>query len=323
MMKRVVLRAALAAACLLPARGAQAAAPEKLVYAVPVSIPSALVYIAVDKGYFKDAGLEVEPRVFSSGREALVALLAGQAQLQTVSEVPVVHALLQGNDLVTIATIAEHAEAKLIARKDRGILSPKDLAGKRVATLPGTNSDYLMYAVFHKYGIGLDQVKVANMEPPAMVVAYAQGDIDAFFAWEPHIYYAEKQLPERSVVFPPGELYRGWSTVNMDGRYARAHPEVARKALSALIKAEEFAARHPEEAMRLVNRWLKMDEKALAALWKGIVFKVELDRGLPLSMEKVGRWASETKKSGKPLPKFRDKIFAEPLSREKPSAVHL
>ncbi|MFH1618352.1 MAG: ABC transporter substrate-binding protein [bacterium] len=298
-----------------------AAEPVKLIYALPVAVPSAVAYLAIEKGFFRDAGLDVEAKMFSSGREALVALLAGQAQIQTVSETPVVHAIIQGNNIMTVATIAVHSEAKLIVRKDHGISKPQDLIGKRVATYPGTNSDYFMYEFFRENKIPLNQVKVTNMEPPEMVVAFVKGDIDAYFAWEPHIYYGRKHLADKSVVFYPGELYRGWSMVNMDPEFVRKNPETVRKIIRAFLKTEEFIAGHPKEAMRLTAKWLKIDEELLKALWKNIVFKVELDRKLPEMMRKQGLWALDLTKSKKPLPDFRKFIYDKALNKEKPSAV--
>src|SRR5581483_6760548 len=151
--------------------------------------------------------------------------LAGQAQIQSVSETPVVHAILQGNKIVTIATQSRHTEAKFIGRKDHGIASPADLRGKKIATTPGTNSDYFMYQFLERHGIPVSEVKIANMPPPEMVVAFAKGDIDGFFAWQPHIYYGQHQLPEQSIVFPPGDLYVGRNTVNMNSDYVKEHPE--------------------------------------------------------------------------------------------------
>ena len=217
-----------------PVRAADAPkdAPVKVVYALPRTVPAVLPYVALDKGFFRDEGLEVEGRMFSSGREALQALLAGQAQLQSVSETPVVHAILQGNDIVTIATVARHREAKLLARKDRGIERPADLKGRRVATLPGTNSDYFMDLFFEKHGIRREKVKLANLNPPEMVAAFAQGSIDAFFAWEPHVHYTMRKAPEVSRLFGPEGLYEGRTTLNMRGEVARARPEIARRATS-------------------------------------------------------------------------------------------
>lgn len=295
-----------------------------LVYALPVTVPAALAYIAFDKGYWKEEGLDVEAKMFSSGREALQMLLAGQAQLQSVSETPIVHAVIQGNDVVTVATIAEHAEAKILARKDHGIAKPSDLRGKKVATLPGTNSDYFMYKFFEKQKIPLDQVQIANMAPPEMIVSLTKGDIDAYFAWEPHIFYGRRELGDKVVEFYPGELYRGFNTLNMNGEFAKKNPNTVRAVLRALLKSEAFVRAHPDEAAELVAKRLNMQPDVVKTLMKENVYKLELHKRLPPLMNSIGRWALDQKGLSKdPLPDFRSHIDDGPLRQEKPSAVTL
>lgn len=310
--------AAFAALLLLASRAG--AETNKLVYALPVSVPAVVPYVAVDKGFFRDEGLEVEARMFSSGREALQALLAGQAQIQTVSETPVVHAIIQGNRIVTVATVARHQEAKLLARADIG--NPADLVGRRVATLPGTNSDYFMYKFLAAHGLKPAQLKITNMPPPEMVAAYARGDIDGYFAWEPHVQFGLAVVPKSRVHFP-GKLYRGWATVNMDPLFVKANPETTRKILRALIKAEAFVKAHKDESLLLVASRLKMDAKVLRSVWDQSQYRVELDKGLVLQMTEIGLWSSETSKSNKPLPNFRQFIYDEPLRKERPKSVSL
>ena len=318
------LTAALVAAALVGASPRPAAAETtKLVYALPTTAPAVIPYVALDKGLFGKEGLEVEGRMFPSGREALQSLLAKHAQLQTVSETPVVHAILQGNDIVTVATVARHIEAKLIARPSRGIRSPADIRAKRVATLPGTNSDYFMYRFFDHYGIPLGDVKIANMSPPDMVVAYARGEIDAYFAWEPHIYYGKKQVPDDSVVFYPGQLYQGRTTVNMNRDYVRQNPEIVRKVIRALLAAEDFVRWHPEEALEVASKRLKMEPSVYKELWPEQVMKVELDEGFLRLLEGVGRWAAEKSGRTEPMPDFRDRIYTEALVKERPWAVEI
>lgn len=295
----------------------------KIVYAMPTTVPAVLAYVADEKGFWKEEGLDVEAKMFPSGREALQALLARNAQVMSVSETPPVHAILQGNKIYCVATIAEHIETKLIARMDRGISRPKDLKGKKVATLPGTNSDYFMYEFLKKYGISPRELKIANMSPPDMVVAYVKGDIDAYFAWEPHIYYGKKQLPDVSIVFYPKELYRGRTTVNMNQDYVRQHPGVVRKLIRGLLKAESFVENFPEKALEMEAKRLNMERDVLNALWPEHVFKVQLDRDFLPLLEKVGRWAAELHKLKKPFPDFREYIYEEALKKERPSSVEI
>jgi NitT/TauT family transport system substrate-binding protein len=318
------LTAALVAGALAGAAPRPAAAElTKLVYALPTTVPAVIPYVAIDKGFFRQEEIEIDAKMFPSGREALQSLLTKHAQLQSVSETPVVHAMLQGNDIVTVATVARHIEAKLIAKPSRGIRSPVDIRGKRVATLPGTNSDYFMYRFFDHYGIAPGDVKIANMSPPDMVVAYARGEIDAYFAWEPHIYYGKKQVPDDSLVFYPGQLYQGRTTANMNRDYVRQHPEVVRRVIRALLAAEDFVRWHPEEALEVASKRLNMEPAVYRELWPEQVMRVELDDGFLRLMEGVGKWAAEKSGRKEPIPDFRERIYTDALVKERPWAVEI
>ncbi len=319
---RTTLPASLAL-CLFAAAGVWAAEPIKLVYALPTTVPAVIPYVALDKGFFLEEGLDVEGKMFPSGREAIGSLLSKHAQLQSVSETPVVHAILQGNQIMTVATVARHMEAKIIARKSRGISGPADLRGKKVATLPGTNSDYFMHRFFEHHGIPLNSVKISNMSPPIMVVAYAKGDIDGYFAWEPHIYYGRKQVPADSVVFYPGSLYSGRTTVNMNRDYVESHPEVVRKVIRALLKAEDFVRWHPEEALAVAAKRLNMDPEIFRELWPEQVMQVELDAGFLSLLENIGAWAAKNAGRKGPLPDFRAHIYSDALRAERAYSVQI
>ena len=294
-----------------------------ILYAAPTSLAAAICYLASLKNYFNEEGLDVDEKLFSSGRDALEVLLAEQAQFQSVSETPVVHAIIQGNDIVTIATVSEHHEARVIARVDHGINNPWDLKGKKVATAAGTNSDYFMYEFLKKYHLETTDVQITNMKAPDMRFALLKGDIDAYFAWEPQIYYAKKELGSKAIVFPPGDLYNGRHTVNMNRAYAEKNPEIVRKIIRALLKAELFIKNNPAEAKKLVGKKLRIDSSDIDVLWKEIIFKVELDKNLPMLFEKIGRWSAIVNKKVGPLPNFKSHIYKDALLKEKESAVEI
>ena len=103
---------------------------EKLVLGT-VHLPAlGLVYIAQAKGYFARHGLEVEPRRFTTGRDALAALAAGEVDVATALETPVVLRAGRDASLRILTTLhVSVGSTRLVARADRGIAAPADLAG--------------------------------------------------------------------------------------------------------------------------------------------------------------------------------------------------
>lgn len=297
---------------------------EQIVYAIPITVAAIPSYVALKKGFWEEEGLHVEAQMFSAGRLALDALLAGNAEVMSVSETPLVHAIIQGNDIYIVATVTEHQETKLIARRDHTIEQPTDIRGKRVATLPGTNSDYFMYKFLEKHDIGLDEVKITNMSPPDMVISLVQGNIDAYFAWEPHVYYAKQQLGEKAIVFEPQELYAGRHTIAMNQKFVQENPTVVEKLMRGFLRAENFVKKNPEEAMNIVSEVTGMDKAALKTLWKEYRIKVQLDAAFLEILEKEGKWVLSLKNlTSQQLPDFRKYIYSQALKRVNPASVEL
>jgi NitT/TauT family transport system substrate-binding protein len=119
--------------------------PEKITLAVAAQPISAPVYVAYEKGFFKEEGLQVSLPSFGSGKDALALVLQGKAAFCTVAETPLVFAAINGKSFHIVATMAESTKyMKIVARKDRGIRSARDLSGKRIGVTMGTNAEYYL-----------------------------------------------------------------------------------------------------------------------------------------------------------------------------------
>ena len=89
----------------------------KITYAMPITVAAIPAYVALEKGFWKEEGLDVQAQMFPSGRQALDALLSKSAEVMSVSETPLMHAILQGNKIYIVTTVTQHQEVKLIARR--------------------------------------------------------------------------------------------------------------------------------------------------------------------------------------------------------------
>lgn len=144
-----------------------------------------------------------------------------------------------------------------------------------------------------------------------MVTALVQGNIDAYFAWEPHIYYAQKQLLQQSIVFPPGDLYHGRHCVAMNQEFVNAHPDVIEKLIRGFQRAEKFVNENPDESMAIVSKVTGMDIGALKSLWPEYKVTVGIDPQLIPILDKEAQWARTLSRSTGPAPNFNDYIYPQ------------
>jgi ABC-type nitrate/sulfonate/bicarbonate transport system substrate-binding protein len=297
------------------------AAGEVITYAMPITVAAIPVYVALDRGFWADEGLSVRPQMFSAGRLALDALLSGNAQVMSVSETPLVHAMLQGHAIYIVATVTRHQETKFIGRRDHGILHADDLRNKTLATLPGTNSDYFMYRLLQATHIETSDVKIVPLQPPDMVSALVRGDIDGYFAWEPHIYYAQQQLGTNGVIIGPDSLYYGRHCVAMNQDFVRKNPEIVIKLLKGLVKAEDYVQVHPEDAKAIVAQYTNTNRAIIDSLWPEYEVRVELGGELLDFLGAEARWIAVQNRSTVALPQLGSFIYTAGLSKVKPNSV--
>ena len=109
---------------------------------------STSLYVANEKGFFKDEGLDVSFQVYPSGHLALADMLDDKSDLATATETPIARAALNGRPVAVAATIAEISRGiELIARKERGIARVEDLKGKTVGVTRGSNAEFFLHVL--------------------------------------------------------------------------------------------------------------------------------------------------------------------------------
>jgi putative hydroxymethylpyrimidine transport system substrate-binding protein len=141
------------------------------------------LYMAIERGYFKAAGLDVKPQVPSDPSAPIKEVAAGRADLAISYEPEVLLARDQGLDVKAVAAVVNQPLTSLISLPAAGIAKPADLAGKTVATagIP-YQRDYLS-AILTKAGISIDDVNVTNVGLnllPALLGGQAQAILGGF-----------------------------------------------------------------------------------------------------------------------------------------------
>jgi taurine transport system substrate-binding protein len=83
-----------------------------------------------------------------------------------------------------ISDLIGDAEA-LVVRNGSGIEKPEDLIGKTVAVPFVSTTHYSLLAALKHWGIDPSKVNIINSQPPEIAAAWARGDIDAAYVWDP------------------------------------------------------------------------------------------------------------------------------------------
>ncbi|MDE1167766.1 MAG: taurine ABC transporter substrate-binding protein [Pseudomonas sp.] len=165
------------------------------------------------KQFEKATGWDIKWRNFDSGGDVMMAMASGDVQIGVAGSSPIAAAVSRGVDaqLFWILDNINDAEA-LVVRDGSGIVAPQDLAGKTLA-VPFVSTTHF-HALFALEQFGLSgKVKVINLQPSDIPAAWARGDIDAAFIWDP----ALGRLKQTGhVLLTSGQLTQ-WGKATFDG----------------------------------------------------------------------------------------------------------
>ncbi|MGY4475694.1 ABC transporter substrate-binding protein [Bradyrhizobium sp. USDA 3364] len=149
---------------------------------------SAPVFIAQDRGYFRDAGLDVELKFFDAAQPIAVATTSGDVDFGITAFTAGLYNLAGKGTLKVIGGMSrEKAGYPLIGyfasnnAYAAGLKTPKDLAGKRVAvTQVGSSFHYSLGLLADKYGFKLSDVKIVPLQSLSNAAAALKGEtVDA------------------------------------------------------------------------------------------------------------------------------------------------
>jgi ABC-type nitrate/sulfonate/bicarbonate transport system substrate-binding protein len=296
---------------------------EKLSIAIPITPHAALLHIAVAKGYFAEEGLEVTTMPTIHGKAAIELVVQGKADLGAASDVVFVLSAAKGGGLGIAANMLSASnDLAVVARRDRGITAPSDLAGKRVGVTLGAAGEYFLWAFLIRQKLPPGSVTLVDMPPGEIAPGLAAGIIDAASTWQPNVLDAQLALSDNAVTFYEPLAYA--ETFDVVGRsdFLKAHSTAIEKLVRAILKSEQFNRAHPEEALNLVAEWLKIDVKSMWPAWKDFNFRVDLQQSQLITMEEEARWALARGYVEKgPIPNFLPNLYLDALLAVQPERV--
>lgn len=144
--------------------------------AVPYYAP---LYLAQEKGYFAEQGLDVE-FYYAAAADIVKNVAAGNVEFGFPNADAVVAAKAQGIPVKVVHTTYQEGLGAIIFGSDSGISTPADLKGKKVAvTSMGSANYFQLQAAMESAGLSIDDVQVEIVGTGAILTALTEGQVDA------------------------------------------------------------------------------------------------------------------------------------------------
>ena len=284
---------------------------------------TALVRVALAKGYFEKNGLDVNFTEQDIGKFSLEEIFEDRADIATVAETPIVKKSFEQNNFEIFATIHRSSNnVKVIARKDSGITVPLDLKGKKVGTSRATAGDFFLYSFLINSGLGNSDINISYGDPQDLISSLADGKIDALSLREPHIFRAKMILGDNAVIFSPDFIYTSTFNLVAKSNFIKNNPDIIRRFLNALIEAEDFVRENRDEAILITSNDLQIGIDYLNQTWEESQFELRLDQELLLSLDEEARWIAQNSLiDAQEIPNYLDYVNPDILNQIKKEAV--
>jgi len=288
------------------------------------SLLTAPVWVAENKGYFQEEGLNVIIEGFDSGKASLAAMLANEdIDICTVAQTPIMFHSFDRDDFVIVAAMVySDNDVKVLARQDKGVTNPPDLRGKKVGITKGSTGQFFLDLFLIHNGVSSSEVETIDFDPSELSQALVDGRVDAICTWEPHILNAKRLLGKKALVLPSEGIYREDFYFVANKNFVENNPETIKSFLRAIEEGEEFIQENEEGAVNIVSERLELDEEFTALLWSEFDFHLILDQSIITSLEDEARWAIRSSLADKTeVPNYLDYIYLDALEEVKPEAV--
>ncbi|MEU4193837.1 ABC transporter substrate-binding protein [Kribbella sp. NPDC026611] len=221
----------------------------------------AYAYVALDKGYFKDAGFDVKINRGSGTVDVMKLVAGGQADYGIGDFTAIVITLgKQKLPVTTVGMIHQKSLAGIMSLEGMGINKPKDLEGKSIGDQPGSTNT-VMFPVYAA-AVGIDPKRVAFIPspPPALPKLLSSGKVSGigqFMVGEPLIAKADdkhRKVIKLSYGDALPDLYGNAILTRTD--LAKDHPDQVKKFTAALLKGLQDTVNDPAGSAAILKKYV-------------------------------------------------------------------
>ncbi|MFK3982439.1 ABC transporter substrate-binding protein [Micromonospora sp. NPDC050397] len=235
-------------------------APDRVTYMTAFGAVGrdAFAWVAREKGYFAEAGLEVEIKEGAGNVTNLTALRSQQAQFAALDFTGAVIQAGKGEftDWRAVAAIHQQTLVSIMTTKDTGITTPKDLEGRTVAAASGSVNQLLFPAYARLAGFDPNRVTFQNAQTTALNGLMAGRKVDALGTFLLSRSALETAAKKEVVVLPYSDYLAnlfGNAIITTPALLER-DPDLVKRFTGAALKGLRHSVEHPEEAAGILNR---------------------------------------------------------------------
>jgi NitT/TauT family transport system substrate-binding protein len=257
-------------------------------------------YVAKAKGWYEDAGLDVSIAEGTGSAATASSVAAGNDTFGFVDATTMVAANAQGAALKMVANMRARNGAAIIVRKDSGINTPADLAGKRLAITPPNTFFYNVWPLYaNAANVDTSKVTLVPMSNFIFLQQFQAGNVDAMIG------LMDGELTQLQLAKIPARVFpfadEGLDTIShgivAKASTIQADPALVRAFVRTTMRGWRFMLDNPNQAIGILQQsFPNIDPKQYVARIKGVkkVIQTPNNAGRPLGWMSRKDWGKTT-----------------------------
>jgi len=212
--------------------------------------------VAVEKGWYEEAGLDVTVRAGKGSFDSVRAVGAGNAEFGFPDAATAVKSISEGIPLTMAAVFLQETPMGIVSFAERGIAKPKDLEGRTMGNVPIASTAKVMPAFLNKNGVDIGKVTLVEQTFATAVPSVLAGEVDAGQGYVFGEYLAIKNggggravnwisFAENGI-----QMYSNGIAVNND--FLAANPGAVRSFVQASIRGLDWTIKNPAAAIDIM-----------------------------------------------------------------------
>ena len=218
-------------------------------------------YVAIEKGFFKEEGLNVNIIQAKGTAQAIQNIESGLAQIGFTDVASLVVARAEGSTVKVVSVLYQKAPFCFFSL-DPGanVTKLKDFEGLRVGSNTGSYISNIAKAMMRKNGLDPNKLSVESIEPSARIAMLAARKIpaiDFFIMTKPAMDRAVTDAKVTTFLFADHGLDLYSNGIGAKESYLKENPETVKAFIRAALRGYQYAFKHPAEAAELIQKHAK------------------------------------------------------------------
>jgi len=236
------------------------------------------IMLAVDKGFFKEVGIDVEVKSVPASADRVRAITSGSVAFSNLGRIAVISEMANDNKSFYFFANVDDSPGNEGCWARPGFASFKDLKGKKVAA--NTSAQITMNGLLENEGLSEKDVQFVNLPGGEMAGAIARGDVDAACVWEPLFTNVKNAASGGKLLGTDMDTpnFKKFGTMAspdimiISRKLVDEQPALAGKLVSAIFKGVKYTNENAEDTAKTVAHYFRQDAAVVLAAMKQFKF---------------------------------------------------